>query len=341
MTLPASGAISMSQVNTELGVATTTTSSLNDSAVRTLFGKASGTISMSDGYGKANQFNGAIASNQTNLNLRTWALANGWNGSSAAVITINSGAYVYSTSTGTPGLTIDGSWPAGVTLVNNGFIMGKGGDGGGWPLAQMSGYNGGNAISLGVNCTITNNSYIGGGGGGGGAEYYNVMGGGGGAGGGAGGGCQYGSGPYPQPAPSTGGGPGSAGANGTYYPGGGSGKSAWGPVAGSGAGGRIMPGSGGAGTRNAQYSGTGGYGGGAGGGATSNGGSGSYGGSGGSAGNSGGSYSGQGAGGGGGWGASGGTGRYVAGGGSGGKAIALNGYTATRNGAGTTYGAVS
>jgi len=53
MTLPASGAISMNQVNVELGSAGTTQRSLNDTAVRTLFGIPSGQISMSNGYGKS------------------------------------------------------------------------------------------------------------------------------------------------------------------------------------------------------------------------------------------------------------------------------------------------
>jgi hypothetical protein len=44
----------MSQVNVELGIATTTQISLNQTNVRTLFGRPSGTISMSDGYGKSN-----------------------------------------------------------------------------------------------------------------------------------------------------------------------------------------------------------------------------------------------------------------------------------------------
>jgi len=54
MTLPASGPISFSDVNVELAYSATATISLNDTAVRTLFGVASGQISMSDGYGKSN-----------------------------------------------------------------------------------------------------------------------------------------------------------------------------------------------------------------------------------------------------------------------------------------------
>lgn len=53
MALPASGPITLNAVNVELGLAGTATISLNDAAVRTLFGIASGTISMSDGYGKS------------------------------------------------------------------------------------------------------------------------------------------------------------------------------------------------------------------------------------------------------------------------------------------------
>ena len=53
MALPASGPISMNMVNTELGISATAAITLNDAAVRTLFDKSSGAISLSDGYGKS------------------------------------------------------------------------------------------------------------------------------------------------------------------------------------------------------------------------------------------------------------------------------------------------
>lgn len=343
MTLPASGQISLSQVNTELGYSSTASITMNDSAVRTLFGVASGAISMSNGWGKANAFSGTITSNQSNLNLRTWATGAGWNGTSKATITVNSGVYIWSSGTGTPGLTINGSWPGGCFLVNNGYIMGCGG-------AGASGA-GGPAISLGVSCTITNNSYIAGGGGGGAR-------GGGAGGGGAGGGA----GSNANLAACYGGNPGVAGSGGSIGASGTNGTNGCGWTGGSGGGGRILPGTGGAGGPSGPQSNWNptpyGRGGGAGGGGSGiNGGTfwcfgwSGNGGSGGSAGGVGANGSGRqdfgpywggplGGGGGGGWGAAGGS-SGSGGGGAGGKAVALNGYTVTWPATGTRYGAIS
>jgi len=53
MALPSSGAISLSQVNVELSLSATANISLNNANVRTLFGVASGAISLSNGWGKS------------------------------------------------------------------------------------------------------------------------------------------------------------------------------------------------------------------------------------------------------------------------------------------------
>ena len=354
MALPASGRMRQgADVNVELGNSATTQIALGQASVRTLYGVASGAIRLAgDGYGKSGGFSATISTNQQELNLRTWALANGWNGTSAATITVGSNVYIWSDNIATPGLTINGSWPAGITLVNSGFIMGKGGNGGGYAGTgggggQTSPQAGGNAISLGVNVSITNNSYIGGGGGGGREGRYSgaASGGGGGAGGGTGGngdndvGFDAGTG-------GAGGTVGNSGANGTsgYVEYGGAYGNYYYYSGGGGGGGRILPGTGGAGGTTGTIgnnNGKGGSAGGGGGGAQS----GNNGGAGGSAGNAGTNVTGNTiAAGGGGWGSSGGSASgpgFNLSGGVGGKAIALNGFTATRTGSGSTYGAVS
>jgi len=205
MPLPSSGPISLNQVNVELGLAGTTAISMNQANVRTLFGRASGTISMSDGYGKSNAFAFTISANQTNANLRTLAVNAGWNQSSKVVATINGGIVISSNSTGTPALTVNGSFPGGVELINNGTIAGMGGNGGAgangidcncgpYYNSGAAGASGGTALTASVAVTITNGSgTIAGGGGGGGGAGGGSGGNGGSFGGGGGGGGRTGS----------------------------------------------------------------------------------------------------------------------------------------------------
>lgn len=353
MALNNSGPISLSgstagqSIALELGLSAGTQLNLGNASVRTLAGVPSGAITMpTNFYGKSSTFSFSITTNQQEANLRSLALTAGWNGSSAVIATVNAGVYIWSDATGTAALTINGSWPGGVTLVNNGYIIGKGGTGGQGVAANSSslknGAAGGPAISLGVNVTITNNSgaYIAGGGGGGAGSGSSAGGAGGAGGGGAGGGV---GGSVPTRSGGTAGSVGSSGGNGSNNPGDASSS--------GGGGGRILPGTGGAGGASSTWYGFGG-GSGGGGGAQIPYYANPTGGTGGSAGNTGGNATNPnsgdvgGGGGGGGWGASGGSGSNGAGGtagtaGSGGKAIALNGFTATRSGAGTTYGAVS
>ena len=120
-------------------------------------------------------FDLTISSNQANVNLRTLALAAGWDQELPVIATIADGVAIYSTSTGSYALTINGAWAGGVTLVNNGVIVGRGGNGGAGGNGGNGGAGtaGGPALSVSSAVYIDNtNGIIGGGGGGGGGGGY-------------------------------------------------------------------------------------------------------------------------------------------------------------------------
>jgi hypothetical protein len=124
-------------------------------------------------------FKFVISTNQVNSNLRTLANAAGYSGYGHVEVTINSNIDCYASNTSNYGLTI-GTFPSGitVTLINNGYISGAGGYGGGGLRDDAGGtpysaQNGGPALNASTVSGFTfklNNSagQIRGGGGGGG-----------------------------------------------------------------------------------------------------------------------------------------------------------------------------
>lgn len=123
----------------------------------------SGILCVLAGATSAFNFNATISANTTNYNLNSAMTAAGWNGVDRviATVTVDSGVYLGSTTNATSALVV-GSLPAAstVAITNNGYILGKGGDG--------NGGAGGPALTIGYATTITNNNVIGGGGGAGG-----------------------------------------------------------------------------------------------------------------------------------------------------------------------------
>jgi hypothetical protein len=368
MTTP-TGTISLNDVNVELGLAGTTNISMNQANVRTLAGVGgSGTIiSMNDLRGKSNRvtINYTFSANTANAALNLSALGGYVSGKSDITVTINSGVYLYATTTSGYGLNLSGATTGDtVTIVNNGYIMGMGGNGfdGNGALttdSRMNGFPGGPALNLniGVNPTINNtdaSAYIGGGGGAGGGMHIVSYGivttwpGGGGAGGGKGG-NSYGlnsSGVGVITTGGAGGGIGSSGSNGQYF------ENRVGMAA-AGGGGRVFPSTSRTliGTAVATvYAGLGGTGGGTGTVSNSNGTASSIGGGPNQAGSAtGGAGIGNSGGGAGGWGASGSVAvpvsatYYVGSGGAGGKAVNLNGRSVTwvLGNTSRVYGAIS
>jgi hypothetical protein len=126
----------------------------------------SGAISLSNFYGAASRPSQTItiSTNQTNYVANTSKVTGYQAGIMDVTFVINSGIVVSGDTTGAsiPAFDIDTSWAAGdtVTVVNNGFIIGRGGSG--------NGGAGGRALRAQRATSINNAGTIGGGGGGGG-----------------------------------------------------------------------------------------------------------------------------------------------------------------------------
>ena len=202
MALPTSGPLAMSQVNSELALVSTTQLSFSQTVFRKLAGVLSGNISMSNLRGKSNRkvISLIISSATGAYNAYNEAVATGnyVAGSTDITVTVNSGVRVVggdyqnlATSMTIGGFTSGDT----VILINNGSIIGYGGQGGNSQyLGGTSGGAGGTALLISFATTIYNNGTIAGGGGGGqgGAnnyrnnnkdQYYYIDGGGGGGGG--------------------------------------------------------------------------------------------------------------------------------------------------------------
>lgn len=192
MALQGSGAISLDDMHVEAGGTTGTQCSLNDSDIRAMISKADGAqASFSEYYNAASEVDIAItlSSNTNNYNIYSNRGASYSAGKSNITLTINSGVTVGSTSTGTPALDTGTGWSSGdtITIVNNGAVRGRGGNGGigascgvnssGSYVSSSSataGGTGGTAFKAQFATTITNNgTFAGGGGGGGGGRSGN------------------------------------------------------------------------------------------------------------------------------------------------------------------------
>lgn len=170
MALPTSGKLSILDIVGEFGGTAPHSLSEYYSAAQGV--PSSGQLSISDFYGAASLFIATISSNQNNVDLRSFALNEGWDGNSAVEITIESGVIVDSHNTSDPALVVDGDFPDDLTIINQGTIVGMGGDGGG-ENNDGPGEQGGTALSI-VSTNIMgqllidNLGTIAGGGGGGG-----------------------------------------------------------------------------------------------------------------------------------------------------------------------------
>jgi len=260
--LPTSGALAMSCINSVFGGRGNNLNSYRGTTYYKSTGGAqtfsSGAISFSCFYGtgpSANAYTYTVASNQTNFCMRAGAVSAGWCQSVQLIVNINSGVIISSNGTGTPAMTIQGSFPGGVRINNSGVIVGKGGNGGNGGnvggAGPTSGAAGGTALKISSSVTFCNASGViaggGGGGNGGAAAAFNpccIVGSGGGGGGGRSSNFNSSGG-----SGGSGGAPGSPGGAGTYSSAGagGAGGSAYSSGSPGGSGGNWGTASGGAG----------------------------------------------------------------------------------------------
>lgn len=173
MTLQNSGPISLSDIAAEFTDAAP--HALSEFYAATPDIPASGGISFSQFLGVSAAFRYTISENTQELNLRAALVTAGWDEETPVEVTINPEVYVWSDDTAVPALDMGGTFPGGLTIVNKGYIMGRGGDGGYqervavWTIdPPIPAGDGGPAMRLSGPVEIDNSQgYIGGGGGGG------------------------------------------------------------------------------------------------------------------------------------------------------------------------------
>jgi hypothetical protein len=133
MALPASGPISLRDVNAELDYDLNFELGLGDSAVRTLFDVSAGAISLNNGYGKQNRVGLTVvySSSGTQVSTNVSTISGYVAGKSDIVITVNSGVVFTSSALNVAAWTITGGTAGDTITVNNsGLIYGAGGSGG-------------------------------------------------------------------------------------------------------------------------------------------------------------------------------------------------------------------
>tara|TARA_R110002012_G_scaffold51785_8_gene133517 strand:- start:15370 stop:16395 length:1026 start_codon:yes stop_codon:yes gene_type:complete len=193
MALPTSGPLTLDQIHIEAGGSSGTLCSLNDADIRGIINKSvNASNAFSDYRGQSAETSLPTGGSQINGQVQLKEITASSYISSGGTLRIPSTMWVWSDSTSTAALTID----IPCTIINDGKIIGKGGNGSSYYAYTTGATAGGPAINVtssGVTITNSSGAYIAGGGGGGGHAQDGGdpqdanSGGGGGAGGGQGG----------------------------------------------------------------------------------------------------------------------------------------------------------